>query len=119
MLRNRRRVSYSRRSDSERSGREAADALGRMMYALLSRAALGGALDELSGDNHRATAGNDQTVASELVERSRNRLAARSNHIGQLLLGWATANQNALGGIGALFLGQAYELIDQTLVDVT
>src|SRR5512141_2049608 len=68
-----------------------------------------GLLDELRRDDQRAAARDDEAVARELVERAGDRLAARADHVRELLLGRAAAHDETVGALGALLAGEPDE----------
>src|SRR5204862_6946972 len=59
-------------------------------------------LDQRGRDDQRAALRDDQAVARELVARARDRLAAGADHVGELLLGRAAADDQAVRRLGAL-----------------
>jgi hypothetical protein len=70
------------------------------------------------GHDHGAATRDDEAVARQLVERARDGLAARADHVGQLLLGRAPAHHQALGALRALLAAQPDQAMDEALVDV-
>src|SRR5262249_49353390 len=87
------------------------DFLGRLL--LLS------ALDQRRRDDQRAAARDDEAIAGELVERTRDRLAAAADHVRELLLRRPAAHDETVGTPGALLAAERDQAMDEALVDIT